>query len=93
MTETTINQFVQNYNGILTHDGWVKVAEGNVKQKILHLNKDNVLVKGRRNSYTCSIHVELYPLIRFITPGDIGLIKFRNGCGWLVGFHKKNNGS
>ncbi len=56
----TVNPFVENTNGILTHSGEIRVAKGGVKQKILNINgKSKVLVLGRKRAYTVDIHAEL----------------------------------
>ena len=86
---TTINQFEDNYNGILTHSGEIKVAKGDVEQKILHIDDNGtVLVRGRKNAYPTLIHVKLLPLIQYAAKGDIAFIKFRRGEAFIVGFRK-----
>ena len=87
------NQFKNNYHGILTHSGEIKVAKGDVEQEILHIDDNGtVLVMGREESYSPSIHVKLLPLIHYATKGDIGFIKFRRGEAFIVGF-RKNKGA
>ena len=62
MTES-LNPFVENTDGILTHNGVVRVANGGVKQKILYIDDEGtVLVRGRKKSYPALIHAELLPL-------------------------------
>lgn len=86
----TVNQFVENTEGILTHNGEVKVANGYVKQKILNISDNGtVLVMGRQRAYPTLVHVKLLPLIHFAEKGDIGFIKFRRGEAFIVGFQKK----
>ena len=34
----SVNQFVENTDGILTHIGEIRVAKGGVEQRILHIN-------------------------------------------------------
>ena len=88
MTES-INPFVENTDGILTHNGEVKVAKGGVKQKIMNIDGNGtVQVLGRKKSYIATIHAELLPLIRFAEKGDIGFIKFKKGEPFIVGFQK-----
>ena len=90
MKSTTLNPFIDNTEGILTHNGEIKVAKGDVKQKILNINDDgSVLVMGRKTSYSALIHVKLLPLIQYAEKGDTGFIKFRNGEAFIVGFKKK----
>ena len=77
---TTVNQFEENTEGILTHNGEIKVAKGGIEQKILNISDHgNVLVRGRKRSYTALIHVKLLPLIQYASKGDTAFIKFKNG--------------
>ena len=86
----TVNPFVENTEGILTHNGEIKVAKPDVKQRILNISdKGRVLVMGRKNSYSALIHVKLLPLIQYAEKGDIGFIKFKKGEAFIVGFKKK----
>lgn len=88
MTES-INPFVENTDGILTHTGEIRVAKGGVEQRILDINdKGTVLVRGRKKSYVTLIHAKLLPLIRYAEKGDIAFIKFRKGEAFIVGFRK-----
>ena len=88
MTES-INPFVENTDGILTHTGEIRVAKGGVEQRILDINdKGTVLVRGRKKSYVTLIHAKLLPLIRYAEKGDTGFIKFRKGEAFIVGFRK-----
>lgn len=85
----TINPFVENTDGILTHNGEIKVAKPDVKQRILNISDNgSVLVMGRKNAYSALIHVKLLPLIQYAEKGDIGFIKFRRGEAFIVGFKK-----
>ena len=87
---SSINQFEDNYHGILTHNGEIKVAKGDVEQKILHIDDNGtVLVRGAKSSYSTLIHVKLLPLINYATKGDTAFIKFRRGEAFIVGFRKK----
>ena len=87
------NQFKDNYHGILTHNGEIKVANGDVEQTILHIDENGtVLVMGREKSYSTLIHVKLLPLIHYASKGDIGFVKFRRGEAFIVGF-RKNKGA
>lgn len=87
--KTSINQFEDNYHGILTHSGEIKVAKGDVEQKILHIDDNGtVLVRGRKNAYPTLIHAKLLPLIQYAAKGDIAFIKFRRGEAFIVGFRK-----
>ncbi len=89
MNTSTINPFEENTDGILTHNGEIKVAKGGVEQKILHIDDNGtVLVRGRKNTYPTLIHAELLPLIQYAEKGDTGFIKFRRGEAFIVGFRK-----
>ena len=87
----TVNPFVENTDGILTHSGEIKVAKGGVKQKILDIGEHgSVLVRGRKNAYLALIHVKLQPLIQYAEKGDTGFIRFKNGEAFIIGFQKNN---
>lgn len=86
--EASLNQFEDNFYGILTHDGEIKVAKGGVEQKILHIDEGSVLVRGRIKAYSTLIHAELLPLIQYAERGDTGFIKFKQGEAFIVGFRK-----
>ena len=86
---TSINQFEDNFCGILTHSGEVKIAKGDVEQEILYIDDDGiVLVDGEKKAYQTAIHSKLLPLIHYATAGDIGFIKFIRGEAYIVGFRK-----
>ncbi len=88
---TSANQFKDNYHGILTHNGEIKVAKGDVEQIILHIDDNGtVLVMGRKKAYVTLIHAKLMSLIHYASKGDIGFVKFRRGEAFLVGFRKTN---
>ena len=88
------NQFEDNYHGILTHKGEIKVAKGDVEQEILHIDDNGtVLVMGRKKAYITLTHVKLLPLIQYATKGDTGFIKFRRGEAFIVGFRKNKGAS
>ena len=85
------NIFKENYHGVLTHDGAIKVAKTNITAKILYIGDDTVLVKGNKpNSYHCEIHKDLYSLLDYCDVGDTAFVKFKWGTPWIVGFMKKN---
>ena len=85
----TVNPFIENNDGILTHKGELKVANYDVEQKILNISeKGRVLVMGRRKAYTALIHVKLLPLIQYAEKNDMGFIKFKKGEAFIVGFRK-----
>ena len=83
------NQFKENYHGILTHNGEIKVAKGDIEQKILYIDDDGIiLVDGGKKAYQTIIHDNLLSLIQYAAEGDIGLIKFIRGEAFMVGFRK-----
>lgn len=82
--------FKENYHGVLTHDGSVKVAKSNITAKILDINGRTVLVKNKQGSYPCEIHKDMYPLMRYVEKGDTAFVKWRNGKSWFIGYQKKN---
>ena len=51
------NSFKENYHGILDHDGCIRVAKGNTKHRIIHVNPDNdtviVIVKEKDLLHMC----------------------------------------
>lgn len=84
----------ENYDGVLTHNGEIRVAKGGIEQKILHISKDNetCLVKGqnpRKSSYTVIVHKNLKNSMIFAEPGDRAIVKFRRGNAYLIGFIKE----
>lgn len=88
-TPTLPNQFDDNYHGILTHKGEIKVAKGDIEQEILYIDDDGiVLVDGGKKAYQTTIHSKLLSLIQYANEGDIGLIKFIRGEAFIVGFRK-----
>ncbi|MBQ2613134.1 MAG: hypothetical protein IJG19_04585 [Methanobrevibacter sp.] len=86
------NQFEENYHGILTHNGEIKVAKGDREQEILYIDDDGiVLVDGGKKAYQTTIHSNLLNLIHYATAGDIGFVKFIRGEPFIVGFRKRRN--
>ena len=86
---TSINQFEDNFHGILTHNGEIKIAKGDVEHEILYIDDDGiVLVDGGKKAYQTVIHEKLLSLIHYAAEGDIGLIKFIRGEAFIVGFRK-----
>ena len=83
-----MNQIKENYNGIVSRDGSIKVAKSNVYGKIVNVQGNTVLLKSRIKSYHAEIHKELVGLMDFVEKGDFGYVKWRNGKCWLVGFKK-----
>lgn len=49
---TSINQFEDNFHGILTHKGEIKITKGDVEHEILYIDDDGiVLVDGGKKAY------------------------------------------
>ena len=83
------NQFEDNYHGILTHKGEIKVAKCDLEQEILYIDDEGiVLVDGGKKAYQTIIHSKLLGLIHYASEGDTGLIKFIKGEAFIVGFRK-----
>ena len=88
-SELAANQFENNYHGILTHKGEIKVAKGDVEHEIIYIDDDGIiLVDGGKEAYQTLIHSKLLGLIHYAAEGDIGLIKFIRGEAFIVGFRK-----
>ena len=86
---TSINQFEDNFHGILTHRGEVKIAKGDVEQVILYIDDDGIiLVDGGKKAYQTLIHSKLLSLIHYAAEGDTALVKFIRGEAFIVGFRK-----
>ena len=85
---TSVNQFEDNYFGILTHNGEVKVAKGDIEAEIIYIDEDGiVMVDGGKKAYQTPIHSKLLPLIQYAA----GFIKFIKGEAFIVGY-RKNKG-
>lgn len=92
--ETLPNQFEDNYHGILTHSGEIKIAKCDIEMKIIHVDKNgNVLVSDEEKTYSPKIHMKLLPLMDYVTVGDIGFIKFKGDDAYIVGFRKGGSGN
>jgi hypothetical protein len=86
---TSINQFEDNFHGILTHSGEIKIAKGDVEHEILYIDDDGIiLVDGGKKAYQTLIHSKLLSLIEYATEGDTALVKFIRGKAFIVGFRK-----
>ena len=83
------NQFEDNYHGILTHNGEIKVAKGDVEHEIIYIDDDGiVLVDGGKKAYQTIIHSKLLSMIQYAKAGDTAFIKFIKGESYIVGFRK-----
>lgn len=85
---TSINQFEDNFHGILTHNGEIKIAKGDVEQEIPYIDDDGIVLVDGGKPYQTIIHEKLLSLIQYATERDISLIKFIRGEAFIVGFRK-----
>lgn len=83
--------FQENYDGILSHNGEIRVASGGVEQQLIHISDETCLVKSYRKnkSYPVIIHKNLRDSMIFASKGDIAIVKFKKGEAYLIGFIKK----
>ncbi len=89
MNQTKNTIFSENYNGILTHDGWVKVAKFNITAKILNIQDKTVTVKNSKKSYNCDIHKNLLKDVVYMEKGDLAGIKWNMGKPYVVVYQKQ----
>lgn len=84
--------FENNYHGILTHDGWIKVAKFNITARILNIGENQIQVKGNKGkgSYVCNIHKNLKSDVKFMGKDDTVGIKWNCGHPYIVAYRKKN---
>lgn len=83
--------FQENHHGVLSHDGSLKVAKTEIKQEILHISEETILVRGRKGGYHIQIHKSMKDYMDFVEEGDFAFVKFRNGKAWFVGFQKNKS--
>lgn len=84
------NIFKENYHGILTHDGWVKVAKFNIISKILNIQNQLITVTSNKdgNSYHCHLHKNLVKDLKFMEVGDEVGVRWNCGRPYIVAFRK-----
>ena len=83
--------FNENYHGILTHDGWVKVAKFNITAKILNIQSNSkIQVRGNtgKGSYLCDVHKNLKKDVKFMDIDDLVGIRWNCGNPYIVGYKK-----
>lgn len=82
--------FKENYHGVLSHDGWVRVAKFKITGKILNIsNKGLVQVSAKsKKSYVCDVHKNLKKDVKFMNVGDIVGVKWNCGRPYIVGYKK-----
>lgn len=84
------NNFKNNYHGVLTHDGWTKVAKFNITATVLHTQNRKILVKGKhgKGNYECELHKNLLPDFKFIDKDDTVGIRWNMGKPYVVAYRK-----
>lgn len=83
--------FKENYHGILTHDGWVKVAKFNITAKILNIQGNKIQVRGTgKGSFICEVHKNLRKDIKFMEENDLVGIRWNCGNPYVVGYRKSS---
>lgn len=87
MTEQTT--FKKNHDGILNHDGSIRVEKTfDVMQKIVYVNKNEIhLQNSKGKKYRAYKHAKLD--LTFAEKGDTAFVKFNCGKPYVVGFKKK----
>ena len=86
-----MNRFNENFHGILTHNGWVKVAKFSIIGSIKNIsNNDEIFVKTRTGKVHCDIHKDLKDDLKFMDIGDSVGVKWNCGKAYVVGYRKKN---
>ena len=74
-------------NGILNHDGSIRVEESNIQQEIVFIKDREVHLQNKKGKkYTVDVHKNLD--LTFCEAGDIAFIKFKQGNVYMVGFKK-----
>lgn len=81
--------FKQSTDGILNHDGTIKVCKNfDVMQEIVETFPHEIHVKNKKgNKYIPQIHKDLD--ITFAEKGDIAFVKFKAGTPYIIGFRKE----
>ncbi len=81
--------FKENFHGVLTHDGWIKVAKFHITGKILNIQGKKIQVKHNgKNSYSCNVHKNLIKDIKYMDKGDTVGIKWNCGRPYVVAYRK-----
>ena len=84
--------FKENYNGILQHDGWVKVAKFRITATVLNVQGQEIQVHNpnKNGSYICNVHKNLLKDLQYIVKGDTVGIKYNCGNPYVVAYRKHN---
>ena len=84
--------FKENYHGVLSHDGWIKVAKFTITAKILNIGNGKIRVEGRtgKGNYTCELHKNLKDDLKFMAKNDQVGIKWNCGKPYVVAYRKAN---
>lgn len=81
--------FKKNTDGILNHDGSVRVEKDfDVLQEVVFVNKNEIHLKNRSGvKYRANKHKKLD--LTFCEIGDTAFVKFMNGSPYVIGFRKE----
>lgn len=88
------NAFLKDNYGVFDHEGCVRVANGDSKQRIIYINDNGtVLVYSNKKtkSFVARIHNDLRPYMKYCQESDTAFIKYRNDGAWIVGFQIKKD--
>lgn len=88
--------FKQNFHGILSHDGWIRVAKSNITAKVVNIQGKHIRVKSYNTTknktvqYNCNLHKNLQGDLKYIGLNDTVSIKWNMGKPYIVGYRKAN---
>ena len=83
-----------NHDGIIQHDGWVKVAKSNITGKITNIQGNTIRVKsyhmkkGRMIQVNCLLHKRLLKDKKYLAINDTVSIKRNASQYYIVGYRK-----
>ena len=86
--------FNSNHDGIIQHNGWVKVAKSKITGKITNIQGNTIRVKsyhvqkGRMIQVNCLLHKRLLPDKRYLSINDTVSIKRNCSQYYIVGYRK-----
>ena len=93
-TTTKPSFYNNNYDGVICHDGWVKVAKSNITGKITNIQGNTIRVKsyhmkkGRMIQVNCLLHKRLLIDKKYLAINDTVSIKRNQSQYYIVGFRK-----
>ncbi len=88
--------YKQNHDGILQHDGWIRVAKSKINAKIVNIQGNTIRVKSYNKTknkivqYNCELHKRLLPDKKYLQVNDTVSIKWNCSTPYIVGFRKAN---